>query len=162
MDRRRIRNFLDIVKINKIMRKYFSKYTLEMVKEDEKEYNGQILNSECAYQKFLEVFRLDKKAEEHLVMFGLNTRNDIIAAFLIAKGTINSASVNVVDIIKRIIICNCKKIIMAHNHPSGNLKPSEEDINMTNKLKEVCDLMGINFIDHLIIADDCYQSIIDN
>lgn len=143
------------------MRKYFSKYSLEIVKEDNAEYEGKISTRECAYQKFLEVFRLDKKAEEHLVMFGLNTRNDIIAAFLVSKGTINSASVNITDIIKRVIICNCKRMIMAHNHPSGDITPSKYDIDMTRNVKKVSNLMGIDFIDHLIIGDNCYQSIID-
>lgn len=141
------------------MRKYFSKYSLEIVKEDNIEYEGKISTRECAYNKFLEVFKLNKKAEEHLVMFGLNNRNEIIAAFLIAKGNSNSVYTNMCDIIKRIVLCNSRKIIIAHNHPSGYTTPSKEDINITNRLKKVCNLINVEFLDHLIIGDDGYQAV---
>lgn len=141
------------------MRKYFSKYSLEIVKEDNVEYEGKISTRECAYNKFLEVFKLNKKAEEHLVMFGLNNRNEIIAAFLIAKGNSNSVYTNMCDIIKRIVLCNSRKIIIAHNHPSGYTTPSKEDINITNRLKEVCNLINVEFLDHLIIGDNDYQAV---
>lgn len=145
------------------MRKYFSKYSIEMVKEDDNEYKskyeGKISTREYAYEKFLEVFRLDKKAEEHFVMFGLNSKNDIIAAFLISKGTLNSASVNITDLVKRIVLCNCQKIIVAHNHPSGDTTPSTYDIDVTKKIRKVCELIGIDFLDHLVIGNKCYQAI---
>ena len=53
-----------------MIRKYFCKYSLELVKEDDIQYQSQISNGEEAYKKILEVFRLDKKPEEHFVMFG--------------------------------------------------------------------------------------------
>lgn len=153
---------IKIAKTMKMIRKKFCKYSLELVKEDEIEYQSKVATREEAYNKILEVFKLDKKAEEHFVMFALNSKNNIIAAFTISKGSIDFANVNTVDIVKRIILCNCRKIIVAHNHPSGNTTPSKCDIDFTMRLKEICNIIGIDLLDHLIIGDKCYQSIIYN
>ena len=141
-------------------RKYFSKYVVELVKEDDCKYEAKIDTAYDAYRKILEVFRLDKKAEEYCVMFCLDSRNNAIGAFLISKGTLNLTSINVTDIIKRAILCNSRRIIIAHNHPSGSIEPSKHDIDATKKINEACNLMGIDFLDHLIIGDREYQSII--
>ena len=53
------------------------------------------------------------------------------------------------------------KIILAHNHPSGNLKPSEADNNLTTRLKQACEIVDINMLDHLIISKDGYYSFMD-
>ena len=99
-------------------RKYFTKYAVELVKDDDCKYEAKIDTAYDAYRKILEVFRLDKKAEEYCVMFCLDTKNNAIGAFLISKGTVNLTNINVADIIKRAILCNSKRIIIAHNHPS--------------------------------------------
>ena len=65
------------------------------------------------------------------------------------------------DIIKRAILCNSKRIIIAHNHPSGSTEPSKHDIAATKKITEACNLMGINLLDHLIIGDKQFKSIIE-
>lgn len=141
-------------------RKYFRKYTLELVKEEEEKYYGKINSSNDAYEKLLEIFRLDKKAEEHLVMFCLDTKNQIIGAFLIGKGGVDFININVIDIIKRVLLCNSKKIIIAHNHPSGNYEISEFDYKFTDELNKVCKIMKIILLDHLVIGDNGFKSII--
>ena len=142
-------------------RKYFTKYAVELVKEDDCQYEAKIDTAYDAYRKILEVFRLDKKAEEYCVMFCLDSKNNAIGAFLISKGSINLTSINVTDIIKRAILCNSKRIIIAHNHPSGSTEPSKHDIAATKKITEACNLMGINLLDHLIIGDKQFKSIIE-
>ena len=142
-------------------RKYFTKYAVELVKEDDCKYEGRIDTAYDAYRKSLEVFRLDKKAEEYCVMFCLDTINNAIGAFLISKGTINLTSISIADIIKRAILCNSKRIILVHNHPSGSTEPSKHDIAATKKINDACNLMGIDFLDHLIIGDKQFKSIIE-
>ncbi len=142
-----------------MIRKYFRKYSLELVKEDECIYEGRIISSTDAYKKFIEIFKINKKAEEHIVMFCLNSKNEIIAAFLITKGGIDYSNINLTDIIKRTLLCNCKKIIIAHNHPSGDVTPSKEDLMFTEKMINACKFMGIDFLDHLVIGDKSFQSI---
>ena len=119
-------------------RKYFTKYAVELVKDDDCKYEAKINTAYDAYRKILEVFRLDKKAEEYCV-----------------------TNINVTDIIKRAILCNSKRIIIAHNHPSGSTEPSKHDIAATKKINDACNLMGIDFLDHLIIGDKQFKSIIE-
>ena len=142
-------------------RKYFTKYAVELVKDDDFKYEAKIETAYDAYRKILEVFRLDKKAEEYCVMFCLDSKNNAIGAFLISKGSVNLTSINVTDIIKRAILCNSKRIIIAHNHPSGSTEPSRHDIIATKKINDACNLMGIDFLDHLIIGDKQFKSIIE-
>lgn len=143
-------------------KKYFSKYSLELVREDECLYEGVISSSTDAYNKFLEVFKLNKKAEEHIVMFCLDTKNKIVGAFLIAKGGARFANLERADIIKRALLCNCNKIIVAHNHPSGSIVPSKNDIEITKKIKEACLIVGVELLDHLIIGEKNYFSIMNH
>lgn len=140
-------------------RKYFCRYTVELVKEDECKYKGKIATQKDAYDKFVEVFKLDKKAEEHFVLFCLDCKNQIIGAFLISKGGINFSNVNICDIIKRALLCNSTKIILAHNHPSGKLDESSADIITTKKIIEACNTMNIELLDHLIITDESFKSL---
>lgn len=94
-------------------------------------------------------------------MFCLDTKNNAIGAFLLSKGTVNLTNISVADIVKRAILCNSKRIIIAHNHPSGSTEPSKHDIATTKKITEACNLMGINLLDHLIIGDKQFKSIIE-
>lgn len=142
-------------------RKYFRKYTIELVKEDETEYDGRVTCSTDVYKKLLEVFRLDKKAEEYFVMFCLDTKNNITGAFMIFKGNLNSIQMSPVEVIKRALLCNSQKIIVAHNHPSGDAMPSDEDVKCTQRLKEVCEIMDITLLDHLIIGNNDFKSIMN-
>ena len=140
-------------------RKYFTKCYIELVRDESVKYDATIHNRSDAYNRFLEVFKLDKRSEENLVMFSLNNMNSIIGAFLISKGNINSTNFSVTNIIKSAILCNGNKIILAHNHPSGNAHPSKEDIDATTRIKNACEIMGIELLDHIIIGNDNYEAI---
>lgn len=140
-------------------RKYFTKYNLELVKDESVQYEAKITSRDEAYKKFLEVFKLDKKPEEYMVMFSLNNKNDINGAFLIAKGGINNTNFSIQNIIKRAMLCNCQKILLAHNHPTGDPTPSLTDIHTTKRIKEACELMSIEFLDHFVIGENCFQTI---
>ena len=140
-------------------RKYFTKYNLELVKDESVQYEAKITSRDEAYKKFLEVFKLDRKPEEHMVMFSLNSKNEINGAFLIAKGGINITNFSIQNIVKRAMLCNCQKILLAHNHPTGDPTPSLTDIHTTKRIKEVCDLMSIEFLDHFVIGENCFQTI---
>ena len=59
---------------------------------------------------------------------------------------------------QRALLCNASRIMVAHNHPSGDSSPSREDKKSTMKIKEACDLMGISLLDHIIIGEDEYFS----
>jgi len=146
------------------MEQLFKRYDLQLVADNEKLYKTEqlkdiVVNSSEVVKKINEIFGLDRKAEEYCILLCLDTRNYLNGAFYIAQGNINSAYINISNILKRALICNSEKIIIAHNHPSGNSNPSSMDYLLTEKLEEASNLIGIKLLDHIVIARDNYTSI---
>jgi DNA repair protein RadC len=102
----------------------------------------------------------DLPHEEFWVLF-MTRSNSVIKTECISKGGVSGTVVDVRLILKPAIECLASGIILAHNHPSGNLKPSHEDIQLTKKVKEAATLVDISIQDHLIIGDQAYYSFAD-
>jgi len=122
------------------------------------------INVSDAFDVFKTFFSEDTIAlqEQFMVMF-LNQANDVIGIYPASKGGISGTVVDV-RIIQGIALKSAAEgIVLAHNHPSGNLAPSNADISLTAKLKASASLMDINVLDHLIIAGnkDFYYSFAD-
>lgn len=83
---------------------------------------------------------------------------------VISTGTINSSLIHPREIIKSAILSNAASIILMHNHPSGSLKPSKEDIQVTDRMNQVCELCGIMLMDHIIVipGSETYFSFREN
>lgn len=96
--------------------------------------------------------------KEHFRVVLLDTKNQIMVTEEISIGTLNASIVHPRDVFKIAIKRNSNSIILIHNHPSGDPTPSKEDINITNRLIEVGDLVGIKVLDHIIIGDKNYIS----
>ena len=92
----------------------------------------------------------------------LNQASHPIGVYHLSTGGINSSVVDVRIILSIALKTLATGIIILHNHPSSNLKPSDSDIRITEKLKEACSIMDIRLIDHLIICKDDYFSFADN
>lgn len=118
-----------------------------------------LTSSSSAFTVLSPVLR-DLPNEEFWILI-LNRANKLISKEPVSKGGINATLVDARMIFKPAILQNASSIILAHNHPSGNLKPSEEDIKLTKKLKDAGKLFDINIIDHLIIAENNYFSFAD-
>ena len=76
-------------------------------------------------------------------------------------GTQSQAPVGVPDVFKAAILANAGGIVLVHNHPSGEMAPSDDDIALTRQIREVGDIIGIPLLDHVIIAGDDYISLHD-
>lgn len=98
---------------------------------------------------------------EEFWMLLLNRANHVVKTESISKGGINGTVVDVRLISKSAIETNCSGVILAHNHPSGNLKPSEQDLELTKKIKSALKLFDITLLDHIIIGDKNYFSFAD-
>lgn len=98
---------------------------------------------------------LDK---EHFNVVLLNTKNQVLSIENISIGTLNASIVHPRDVFSIAIKKNANAIILLHNHPSGDPQPSKEDINITHRLSDVGNLMGIKVLDHVIIGDNRYIS----
>jgi DNA repair protein RadC len=103
----------------------------------------------------------DLPHEEFWVLF-LNRSNKVINKMKLSQGGISGTVTDVHLVMKRAIELLASGVIACHNHPSGNLNPSESDTKITQKIKEAGNLMDIQLLDHLIISDKDYYSFADN
>lgn len=91
----------------------------------------------------------------------LNQSNQILGYTLISEGGITETSVDVRIILQAALLTNSVAIILAHNHPSGSMKPSKQDMDITKQVKDAARLMRITVTDHLILTDAGYYSFSD-
>ncbi|WP_110111490.1 DNA repair protein RadC [Bacillus sp. CGMCC 1.16541] len=98
-------------------------------------------------------------SQEHFVCLYLNTKNQILHKQTIFIGSLNASIVHPREVYKEAFRRSAASIICLHNHPSGDPTPSREDIEVTKRLKECGDIIGIELLDHLIIGDRKYISL---
>ena len=91
----------------------------------------------------------------------LNQANQVLGYNLISGGGITETTADVRLIFQAALLTNSVALILAHNHPSGNLKPSPEDIRLTKQVREAAQIMRIKVLDHIILSDTEYYSFAD-
>lgn len=96
--------------------------------------------------------------QEHFVVLGLNTKNEIMFRKTIFVGSLNASICHRREIMKELIKRSCACAILSHNHPSGDTTPSPEDIQVTERLVGAGNIIGITIIDHVIIGSNKYLS----
>lgn len=101
--------------------------------------------------KIAESMLLDKN-KEHFIGLYLSARNYLKKSELISMGTLNANLVHPRETFRPALISRAVGLIVLHNHPSGNSSPSEADIELTDRLKKVSEIFGIEFIDHIIFT----------
>ena len=97
--------------------------------------------------------------QEHFVVLFLDTKSFVVSKKTIFIGSLNKAIVHPREVFKEAIKRSSASVICAHNHPSGDPTPSEQDIGLTHRLYEAGELIGIKLLDHLIIGDDQFVSL---
>ena len=130
-----------------------------------KNYRPSIINetfssSDIVYNYYKDKF--DDKKQEYFYVVYLDNSKKIIKEKLLFIGTLNYSVVHPREIFKEAYLCSASAIICIHNHPTGNIKPSVEDIEITNNLKNVGMILGIKLVDHLIIGHEKYYSFLEN
>jgi DNA repair protein RadC len=95
---------------------------------------------------------------EHFRSLALNTRNQVLAVNRISVGSLNSSIVHPREVFKQAISSSAAAVILVHNHPSGDPAPSSEDIEVTGRLVQAGNILGITVLDHIIIGDGRYLS----
>ena len=96
---------------------------------------------------------------EKLKLVILNNSNEILKIQNITEGNSNMVAADAKNILPEVIKMQAPKIILLHNHPSGNPIPSKSDIDFTKRMKQACELLGVQLIDHIVIAENGYTSI---
>ena len=123
--------------------------------------NKKINSSKNAYDIFMEIWGNDINIRENMCILFLNKSNTVIAWHHLSKGGIDGTVADIELICAIAIKTLSKGIVLAHNHPSGNTKPSEQDIKITRTLNTGLKIYGISVVDHLIITNDGYYSFAD-
>ncbi len=123
-----------------------------------KKINIKCANSIFDYYKMI----LNDKKQEYFYCLYLDVKNNVIKDKLLFIGTINQSLVHPREIFKEAYLVSASSIICVHNHPSGSIKPSKNDIEITKQLCEAAQLLGINFLDHIIIGGYDYYSFMEN
>ena len=100
--------------------------------------------------------------KEHFLLVTLNGGHEIIQIHVITVGTLNRTLIHPREIFSVAMRDNAAAIIVSHNHPSGNCEPSEEDIQVTETLRKVSVIMGIELLDHVIVSREGYFSFLEN
>ena len=120
----------------------------------------RIKNPQTAVRVLNEVFHMKDFAEERVYLILMSSSCDVISFAEVGKGVLNHALIGVREILQRALLCNAKRLIVAHNHPElGSTPcPSGSDIDLTGNLMQACRLLQVTFSDHVIIAGDQYFS----
>ncbi len=121
-----------------------------------REASGSITNPRQAAELFMEELRYKKK--EYFKILLLNTKNHIISREEISVGSLNASIVHPREIFNIPLRKSASSVILFHNHPSGDPSPSQEDLEVTRRLVEAGNILGIAVRDHIIIGDGCFYS----
>ena len=143
------------------MKTIINRLGLRLVKESSGSYDlvTHITRPIEAVYILNDVSELNIREEEVFVIITLDNANRLTGLFEVSVGSLRSSIVTPREVFKRAILQNAQSIVMAHNHPSGVLEPSKEDIDITKKLVAVGELLGIEVFDHIIVGkDDDYIS----
>lgn len=96
--------------------------------------------------------------QEELLVLYLDAKNQVVGQKQISLGTLDKAIAHPRDIFRWAVVYNCAGLIAAHNHPSGQLAPSQQDLRLSQKLASLSRLMGLKFWDHFIVSSESYLS----
>lgn len=123
----------------------------------EKAAERSCLNSADLIYDYMHPIMQDLDVEEAWVLL-MNQSFKLIKAERISHGGISETAVDIRVIMRDALLCNATIIVLCHNHPSNNSRPSKEDDRLTDRLKQACDTMRIHMADHLVITDGGYYS----
>lgn len=140
------------------------KYDVRLVQEHSGLYEleKKITSSKQASEMCKELYDLEHLPYEKMVMFTLDNQHNVVGCFEVSRGTVDEATVYPREIATRALLTNAKAVILAHNHPGGSTRPSNEDMNITTKIYEILKMLDIRLLDHIIVANDLTYSMADD
>jgi DNA repair protein RadC len=130
--------------------------TIECTLEVSDNIGSPLNNPKIVYELLKDDFN---PTQEEIYLICLDNRNKIINKTMIGRGTLNATAIVPSDIFRALLRTNGNSFIIAHNHPSGNLDESLEDIQFTKKLMAAAKIMGFKFLDHLIFTAEGFTSL---
>lgn len=143
--------------------KYVSVVKMQLVKESRVLFDAKV-SSPAVVAKMIKQMT-DGSDRELVYVVSVDSKNKPIATELISMGGVNSSIVDIGNIFKHALLANATGVIIAHNHPSGDVSPSVEDIRITKRIEEAGKLLSLPLLDHVIVGDtetDVYYSFLEN
>jgi DNA repair protein RadC len=123
-------------------------------------YEGTYIDSPEKAAEIIEtIWDASNLTQEYFWLLSLNGARRVVGAFLVSIGSLTSSIAHPRDVFQRAILSGAASIIIAHNHPSGDLEPSSADNEVTKSIRKAGDIIGIRLDDHIIIANGEYNSI---
>lgn len=101
-----------------------------------------------------ELYKTHDADQEHFTIFTVNNKNKLVGCKTITSGTMTQSLVSPSDVFKHVLLTGANGLVIVHNHPSGDPAPSPEDIEITKRLNQGAKILGIRFLDHVIIGDN--------
>ena len=150
-----LENIKGIGKVKAIQLKSICELAKRMSKENDIMF--QVKFPQDVAKIFFEEFKIEKQEIFKIII--LNTKNYITKIIDFAKGKIDSINLDIKQILQEVIKQNADRIIIVHNHPSGDPTPSKADINFTKNLYKASEIVGVRLIDHIVIGFNKYESI---
>ena len=138
---------------------------VELTYKNNVPYNQRqkISNSQGAYEILTNLFpenTMDYR--ETFIVLYLNRANQVLGYSVISQGGTSNTTVDIKMVIQTALLANASCIMLAHNHPSGNVQPSSDDNKITKRIMEAAKLFDITVLDHFIITNESYYSFTDN
>lgn len=132
-------------------------YKVSLVRDSSLPVDSHMIGSPTDACTILRAF-IGEADREHFIVLLLDTRNRVIGINTVSIGHLNANVVHPREVMKPAILSNAAGLILCHNHPSGNPEPSQEDIGITERLKQAGELLGIPVMDHLILGESTFYS----
>lgn len=115
-------------------------------------------NSRKVFEILNTYFNLGLRSEEYVYMLALNNKNDVIGVFEISHGSVNQAITQPREIFMKALLAGANAIILAHNHPTGDLRPSSDDRKTSKRIYEAGNLIGVELLDFVIVNEENFYS----
>lgn len=128
--------------------------------EDPWRIGEQFADADAVFRHFRE--RLAAAPVENFVVLCLDNKHRLLRELWASRGSATASIVHPRDVLRPVILEGAAAVIFVHNHPSGDPTPSREDVEITNRLREVCDLCGIRALDHVVIGKGRFVSFVND
>ena len=152
---------VNLIRLSKPRNQYgVPRYRVTLVRNNRAVSPSSPLNTSVTAAAILRPLFVGLDREQFLVC-GLDAKHGIIGVNIVSIGSLTLAIVHPREVFKPLILMNAAAWIGAHNHPSGDVTPSQEDRVLTSRLRQGADLLGISLLDHLILTDEGYYSFAD-
>ena len=135
-----------------IKMQYINKWSIQLVKESSYKVESKSITCPDDVIRIIAP-HFDGKPKEEFIVLLLNTKNNVIGINTVSVGTVDTSIVHPREVFQPALLANATSIILAHNHPSGNTEPSDEDLKVTNRLIMAGNILGIDVLDHVIYGD---------